>query len=79
MQGKQTEIPADTDRQRSEFYRKLWIDVDGAVKAALDAHPEYLTEKGKRFRSARRSIVKRVVGQVFATLERMVEENRETG
>ena len=49
-------------------YRKLWRLVDGAVKDALNMHPEYLTDAGRR--SARFSITKRVVGTVHSFAER---------
>ena len=45
-------------------FRQLWRVVDGAVASAFDAHPDYLTGKGRSL--ARTSIVKRVVGQVHS-------------
>ncbi|WP_119167095.1 globin family protein [Algihabitans albus] len=44
-------------------YRQLWRIVDGAVRATFEAHPEYLTPAGRA--RARRSIVKRVTGQLL--------------
>lgn len=41
-------------------YRQLWRLVDGAVRDTFANHPEYLTQAGNR--SARHSIIKRVVG-----------------
>lgn len=45
-------------------YHRLWRVVDGAVRDALMAHPNYLTEHGHQ--SARNSIVKRVTGSVVS-------------
>lgn len=50
-------------------YKKLWKVVDGAVADAFLMHPEYLTDKGKRQRTARNSVVKRVVGAVLSFSE----------
>lgn len=36
--------------------------MDGAVADAFKMHPNYLSEDGKRWQTARQSIVKRVVG-----------------
>ena len=47
----------------SRAYRQLWRIVDGAVRDALDSHPDYLTKKGRE--SARNSITKRVTGAVL--------------
>jgi hypothetical protein len=49
----------------SKEYRAYWRVVDGAVRNALDMHPDYLTNKGSNRSSARMSIVKRVVGAVL--------------
>jgi len=51
-------------------YRAIWRIVDGAVKKALDAHPDYLSSKGMRYRTARMSITKRVVGDIVSYLGR---------
>lgn len=51
-------------------YRAVWRIVDGAVKKALDAHPDYLSNKGMRYRTARMSITKRVVGAIVSYLSR---------
>lgn len=61
--------PEDTPRQRSDEYKRLWKIVNGAVKQAFDAHPEYLTREGVRFNSARNSVVKRVVGIIYPVIE----------
>jgi hypothetical protein len=50
-------------------YRQLWRVVDGAVRDALETHPEYLTPKGNIQSAARRSIVKRVTGAVLGFAE----------
>jgi hypothetical protein len=47
-----------------KIYRRLWRVVDGAVADAFKMHPDYLTEKGRRGRAARLSVVKRVIGAV---------------
>lgn len=45
-----------------DLYKKIWRVVDGAVADAFMHHPDYLTQKGKSFRAARNSVVKRVTG-----------------
>lgn len=54
-------------------YRQLWRIVDGAVRSALETHPDYLTEKGRRTATARRLIVKRVVGAVMGYAEQSAQ------
>lgn len=49
-------------------YRQIWRVVDGAVRSALAAHPEYLAS-GARPRTVRNSIVKRVVGALHGYAE----------
>jgi len=49
----------------SKEYRAYWRVIDGAVRNALDMHPDYLTNKGSSRSCARMSIVKRVVGAVI--------------
>ena len=44
-------------------YRQIWRLVDGAVRDALETHPEYLTAQGHH--NARGSIVKRVAGAIY--------------
>ncbi|MGF3025592.1 hypothetical protein ACQVP2_22540 [Methylobacterium aquaticum] len=44
-------------------YRQIWRMVDGAVRQALDAHPEYLAPEA-RVRTVCNSIVKRVTGAI---------------
>lgn len=46
----------------SDAYAQLWRVVDGAVRDAFAAHPDFLTEKGKHCRA---SVTKRVVGNVL--------------
>lgn len=46
-------------------YRAIWRVVDGAVRNALDMHPDYLTNKGSHRATARMSIVKRVTGAIL--------------
>jgi len=48
-------------------YRQLWRVVDGAVRDALESHPDYLTRKGQA--SARMSITKRVTGAIMGYVE----------
>lgn len=45
-------------------HRRLWRAVEGSVADALQSHPEYLTDAGRK--SAVLSITKRVVGAVVA-------------
>lgn len=71
MASRRTRIPAAKDDWR---YRQLWRIVDGAVAAAFDAHPNYLTDVGRR--SARASIVKRVTGSVLGYAEQVSARGR---
>jgi hypothetical protein len=43
-------------------YHKIWRQVDGVVRQTFKAHPEYLTDSGRR--NARLSLVKRITGQL---------------
>jgi len=56
-------------------YQQLWHVTDGAVRDALRKHPDYLTPKGRQ--SARRSIVKRVVGTVLGFAVQAAARQRE--
>jgi hypothetical protein len=56
---------------RSKAYSQLWRIVDGAVRDALETHPDYLTKKGMR--SARASITKRVTGAVLGYTSQVAE------
>ena len=47
----------------SAALRRLWREVDGAVRLAFSDHPEYLSGSHSE-RTVRRSVVKRVVGQL---------------
>lgn len=47
---------------------KAWRVIDGAIRDAFKMHPEYLTEAGRRYQTARRSILKRVYGAVILDL-----------
>lgn len=49
-------------------YRQVWRVVDGAVRSAFDAHPDYVPT-GKRLRTVRNSIVKRVTGALIGYAE----------
>jgi hypothetical protein len=57
-------------KEPSKEYRAVWRVVDGAIKKALDVHPNYLTSIGARYRTARMSIAKRVVGDIVSYLDR---------
>jgi hypothetical protein len=57
--------------QRSRAYSQLWRIVDGAVRDALEMHPDYLTQKGSR--NARTSVTKRVTGAVLGYAEQAAE------
>lgn len=56
---------------KGRAYRQLWRVVDGAVRDALDHHPDYLTAKGRR--NARESVTKRVTGQVLSYATQVAE------
>ena len=56
---------------KGRAYRQLWRVVDGAVRDALDHHPDYLTPKGRR--NARESVTKRVTGQVLSYATQVAE------
>ena len=59
-------VPDDT-------FAQIWKMVDGAVRDALAHHPEYLAVPEAR---ARRSIVKRVTGQVHGFAVKTAEGAR---
>jgi hypothetical protein len=46
-------------------YHDFWKIVDGAIRDALNHHPEYLTDKGRR--SLRESILKRAAGALASS------------
>jgi hypothetical protein len=54
------------EKRPSDAYAQLWRVVDGAVNKALQVHPDYLTDHGRNHNNARRSIVKRVVGDIMS-------------
>lgn len=54
-------------REITVSYRQLWRLVGGAVRASMDAHPEYLTECGQR--SVPSSFTKRIVKQISGYAE----------
>lgn len=56
-------------KRPSKVYVSLWKVVDGAIRDAFLAHPEYLTEKGARGSACRRSIAKRVTGALTGFVE----------
>lgn len=53
--------------QGSPSYRQLWRAVDGAVATAMEAHPDYFSERG--LVKARAAIVKRVTGALNGYVE----------
>lgn len=53
----------------SALYRRIWRVVDGAVTDAFTMHPDYLTPKGTKGRTARLSVVKRVTGAMTSFVE----------
>lgn len=60
-----------TRRTDSRARRQLWRIVDGGVRDALHAHPEYLTAAGRKW--ARRSITKRVTGSILGYVEQSTQ------
>ena len=60
----------------SKEYRAYWRVIDGAVRNALDMHPDYLTNKGSTKSCARMSIVKRVVGAVIGFQSERTKKGR---
>jgi hypothetical protein len=52
------------EKSPSRVYHQVWRLVDGAVRQAFRDHPEYLAD-GKRERTVRNSINKRVVGALI--------------
>lgn len=46
------------------LYKRVWRIVDGAVANCFDEHPDYLTPKGSKGKTARLSLNKRLVGAV---------------
>lgn len=55
---------------------QVWKIVDGAVMDAFTNHPDYLTHKGSKGHTARRSIAKRVTGSVMSFLEQSKRGHR---
>jgi hypothetical protein len=55
------------DHRHKADYPQLWAAVSGAVKSAMDAHPEFIIGTPD-------SITKRVVGQVLALEVRAPED-----
>lgn len=60
-------------------YRAIWRVVDGAVRNALDMHPDYLTNKGTQWSAARMSIVKRVTGSILGFQAERLKKGRSGG
>jgi hypothetical protein len=56
-------------KRPSVGYSRIWRVVDGAVRDALQNHPDYLSQKGARFSACRQSIVKRVTGAILSFAE----------
>jgi len=63
----------------SKEYRAIWRVVDGAIRNALDMHPDYLTKKGSDRSAARMSIAKRVVGAVLGFQAERLKKGRSGG
>ncbi len=61
-------LPINPTKAATPTYRQIWRVVDGAVDLALSAHPEYVAP-GKKIRTVRNSIVKRVVGALYGYAE----------
>ena len=57
--------------KNARAYRQLWRVVDGAVRDALESHPDYLTKKGRA--SARVSVTKRVTGAIMGYVEQSTQ------
>lgn len=58
----------EPDKPTDPTYRQIWRVVDGVVKSALDAHPDFLASQAK-IRTVRNSIVKRVAGAIHGYAE----------
>nr|USU32853.1 hypothetical protein NG677_03915 [Methylobacterium sp. OTU13CASTA1] len=56
------------EKPGSPDYRQIWRVVDGAVASALEAHPDYVAP-GRKVRTVRNSIVKRVTGAILGYAE----------
>lgn len=56
-------------------YHKIWRQVDGVVRQTFSAHPEYLTEVGKK--NARLSLTKRITGQLTGGKESLLPLQKE--
>lgn len=62
-------LKSEKPNQQYGFNRQIWRVVDGAIRDAFIHHPDYLTERGSRYNTARRSIAKRVTGTLLSYLE----------
>ena len=57
--------------------RQLWRLVDGAVRSAFAAHPDYLANK-RMEKTVRNSIVKRVTGTIIGYVEEVANSSART-
>lgn len=60
-------------RVPQQHYRVLWSAIEGSVREAFKAHPEYLTEKGAE--AAVASVTKRAVGAVVGLMHEAGKRN----
>ncbi len=69
MKGRKKRLKPEKPSYQTGFNHQIWRVIDGAIRDAFTHHPDYLTEKGTKWATARRSIAKRVTGSVLSYLE----------
>jgi hypothetical protein len=69
MKGRRKRLKPEKPIHQKGFNRQIWKVVDGAIRDAFIHHQDYLTAKGIRGASARRSVAKRVTGAMLSYLE----------
>ena len=70
--------PLNPPKGADTAYGQLWRVIDGAVRAAFTAHPEYIPP-GQREKTVRNSIVKRVTGLVLSFAEQSAKVRSQMG
>lgn len=69
MKGRKKHLKPEKAAYLKGDGRKMWRVVNGAIADAFAHHPDYLTSRGTKGRTAQRSVAKRVTGAVLSYLE----------
>ncbi|MBB95618.1 MAG: hypothetical protein CML68_13635 [Rhodobacteraceae bacterium] len=59
---------------KRQDHAKMWRVIEGAVVCAFKAHPDYLTDKGRK--SAVQSVTKRVIGHIVGLATEVRKDSR---